>query len=343
MSFLPVEVDPEFSLLTRFQSLSAFQSPSDVTRLAQFLSVKLPTFHRLPEAQTQLKTALGLLFTQIFTLVVQTPALAEGLISLLRTIMDFDKGESRYRWLSDMVRALNVKTQLTLLEMEVAMRGEAPVVHSSIEWQLEEWRPSAEECPDRIPARRQPSEARSMEAAKRPNFSEKFRIVLPLNYALVQFVPLTAPLSSQSQRFDAYLVEVNGLPYKLTIRPGLDSFLSDLAAIGELYLYAELTPEEVYRILEVVDPGNKYFQKRVTTTMDSNRKKAKEFLPLKDEDLELTIVMDTAIEAWADLREYVVLLSPFAPSAIPTRLPLALDYKLIDTTFGVQTGTSSCT
>jgi len=320
-----------FHLLEKFQSLTCFQSPADLTSLSHFLSLQLPALHKQPPSQVLLKSALSLLFSHIFPLVSQTPALTPCFITLLKTILEHAKEGGKYAWVRELVKEMNVKTQLSLLEMDAAALGETQPVVPITDWVVEEWRPEITDS--KVQIKRKAVKTAVIEGKKQP--AERFKIILPLNFALVQLIPLNSPFLPQVQRFDAYLLEISSTAYKLTLRPGLDSLLSELSAFADLYLYAETSAEEVYKVLEVIDPNRVYFQKRVIVSLEDGRKSRK-CLSFTDEEMELMLILDISLEKWADSHPFIIPLSLFAPSAIPAYAPKALDYQLLDTTYGAS-------
>lgn len=231
----------------------------------------------------------------------------------------------------DLVKEMNVKTQLSLLEMDAAALGEKQPIVPITDLVVEEWRPEITDS--KVLIKRKVVKISGIEGKKQP--AERFKIILPLNFALVQLIPLNSPFIPQVQRFDAYLLDISSTAYKLTLRPGLDGLLSELSAFADLYLYAETSPEEVYKVLEIIDSNGVYFQKRVIVALDEGRKSRK-CLSFTEEEMELTLILDISLEKWADSHPFIVPLSLFAPSASPAYTPKALDYQLLDTTYGAS-------
>ena len=318
-------MDPslDFSLLEKFQSLSSYHLPSEVSAYAQFLALNLPLFHKQPTAQSLLKSSISLLFPHIYPLVTQNRSLTSSFISLLKTLLDKDGG--KYAWLKEFTREMNVKTQLSLLEMDVAMMEEVQPKIPVTDLILEEWK--YEQKQPKIPVKRRISPNKS-------HNSDRFKLILPLNFALVQFVPLNSKFVPQMQRFEAYLIDINSQGFKLTLRPGLENFLSELNQFADLHLFTDLKPEEVFKILEIIDKNGVYFKKRVFYC-DENGKKSIKSVQISENDLDLVLILDISLENWSDSHPLFIPISLFSPSAESQNRPKALDYKLFDSDYGI--------
>lgn len=237
------------------------------------------------------------------------------------------KDGTKYAWVREVVKEMSVKTQLSLLEMDVAALGETHLVIPITEWTIEEWRPEMTDL--KVQIRRKAGGVQTSDGKK-----QRFKVVLPLNFALVQLVPLNTASIPQAQRFEAYLLDINSTAYKLTLRPSLDPFLLELSSFADLILYSETSAEEVYKVLEVIDPSGAYFQKRVVVTREEDGRKSRRCLDLTEEEMELTVIMDISLEKWADSHAYIVPMSLFAPTAAAPYAPKALDYQLLDPSYG---------
>ncbi|RLO11943.1 hypothetical protein DYB28_003967, partial [Aphanomyces astaci] len=95
--------------------------------------------------------------------------------------------------------------------------------------------------------------------------TEKLTLVLDLDHTLLHAVRLEDVVDPIESYVDILHFEIPGIPtpHVLKLRPGLATFLSDLAAMYELCIYTHGTRKYAEKIADIIDPGRKLFGGRI--------------------------------------------------------------------------------
>ncbi|ETV75614.1 hypothetical protein, variant 2 [Aphanomyces astaci] len=144
--------------------------------------------------------------------------------------------------------------------------------------------------------------------------TEKLTLVLDLDHTLLHAVRLEDVVDPIESYVDILHFEIPGIPtpHVLKLRPGLATFLSDLAAMYELCIYTHGTRKYAEKIADIIDPGRKLFGGRIISrsdTPDIGHKDLKFLFPSCDDSM--IIILDDRIDVWRKNYENVFIIEAY--------------------------------
>ncbi|RHY94430.1 hypothetical protein DYB35_002666 [Aphanomyces astaci] len=142
----------------------------------------------------------------------------------------------------------------------------------------------------------------------------KLTLVLDLDHTLLHAVRLEDVVDPIESYVDILHFEIPGIPtpHVLKLRPGLATFLSDLAAMYELCIYTHGTRKYAEKIADIIDPGRKLFGGRIISrsdTPDIGHKDLKFLFPSCDDSM--IIILDDRIDVWRKNYENVFIIEAY--------------------------------
>ncbi|RHY05093.1 hypothetical protein DYB25_003337 [Aphanomyces astaci] len=144
----------------------------------------------------------------------------------------------------------------------------------------------------------------------------KLTLVLDLDHTLLHAVRLEDVVDPIESYVDILHFEIPGIPtpHVLKLRPGLATFLSDLAAMYELCIYTHGTRKYAEKIADIIDPGRKLFGGRIISrsdTPDIGHKDLKFLFPSCDDSM--IIILDDRIDVWRVRMLPMLAVRPLSP------------------------------
>ncbi|GAB9474725.1 Tfiif-interacting ctd phosphatase [Globisporangium polare] len=150
---------------------------------------------------------------------------------------------------------------------------------------------------------------------KRQLGAKKLSLVLDLDHTLLHAVRVTdvvGEIPKTEDTFYFYIPGMNGQQHVVKFRPGLDTFLRELSALYDLFIYTHGTRLYAEQIASIIDPKGTFFQHRIvarTDTPDMVHKSLKLLFPSSDDSM--ILVLDDRIDVWKENEGNVFLIEPY--------------------------------
>ncbi|OQR96425.1 hypothetical protein ACHHYP_20783 [Achlya hypogyna] len=141
---------------------------------------------------------------------------------------------------------------------------------------------------------------------------KKLMLVLDLDHTLLHAVRSQDVVDAIDE--DALRFFIPDIPteHVLKLRPGLSTFLHELAALYDLHIYTHGTRKYAERIAEIIDPDSSLFHHRIvarTDTPDVSHKSLKLLFPSCDDSM--IVVLDDRVDVWKENSGNVFIIEAF--------------------------------